>query len=522
MHLRLILFGAASLAISFFASLLVMNFVWPRDDGASLKPALASMPPLPPATRSSTIVAPISIALSAIRDAVDRAAPRTFNGNADNPAPQLIQNAVINWTVARGPIAASGGGNALAISTQLNGQVHALGALSQSAGNAVNGLVSNLLGDAGKKLSNAGLNLNIKNLDANADIHGTVAVTAHPLLLANWRIEPNLAGQVNLADTNVSAAGLKVNVNGQLRPIIDKMVAEQVASMQQRVRANPIIEQTARAQWAKICRSMPLQAPGADLPELWVEVRPVKLLAMQPKIDASNVQLTLAIDGETRITATQSKPNCPFPNALEIVPSLDAGKVDIGVPIDLPFTEVNKIIDAQLRGKTFPDDGSGAVAITVKKASVEPAGNRLLISLLVNAEEKKTFFGFGGDATVHVYGKPVLDQAQQVLRLTDIQLAVESEAAFGLLGAAARAAMPYLQKALADKARVDLKPFAANARDKIAAAMKEFRKSDDGVTVDAAVTGLRLTDIAFDAKTLRVIAEADGTVNVAVTALPAL
>jgi len=522
MHYRLILFGAASLAVSFFASLFVMNWWSPRDNGAGMKPALASMPPLPPATRASSIVAPISIALTAIRDAVDRAAPRNFNGNADNPAPQLIQNAVINWTVTRGPIAAGGGGNSLSISTPLNGQVHALGALSQTAGNAVNGLVTNLLGDAGKKLGNAGVNLNIKNLDANADIRGTVAVTSHPQLLANWRIEPNMAGQVNLADTNVSAAGLKINVNGQLRPIIDKMVAEQVATMQQRVRSNPIIEQTARVQWAKVCRSIPLQAPAAGLPELWVEVRPVKVLAMQPKIDASNVQLTLAINGETRITPAQTKPNCPFPNALEIVPSLDAGKVNIGVPIDLPFTEVNKIIDAQIKGKTFPDDGSGSVAITVKKATVEPAGDRLLISLLVTAEEKKTFFGFGGDATVHVYGRPVLDQGKQVLRLTDIQLAVESESAFGLLGAAAKAAMPYMQKSLADKAQIDLKPFAANARDKIAAAMKDFTKSDDGVTVTAAVTGLRLADIAFDAKTLRVIAEADGTVNVAVTSLPAL
>ena len=59
MHLRLILFGAASLVVSFFASLLIMNWWASRDDGASVKPALASMPPLPPATRSSTIVAPI-------------------------------------------------------------------------------------------------------------------------------------------------------------------------------------------------------------------------------------------------------------------------------------------------------------------------------------------------------------------------------------------------------------------------------------------------------------------------------
>ena len=101
-----------------------------------------------------------------------------------------------------------------------------------------------------------------------------------------------------------------------------------------------------------------------------------------------------------------------------------------------------------------------------------------------------------------------------------MSLAVESEAAYGLLGAAARAAMPYLQKALAENAVIDLKPFAADARTKIGAALAEFRKAAPGVQVDAAVNDLRLTGIAFDSNTLRVIAEADGTANVAVSQLP--
>ena len=142
------------------------------------------------------------------------------------------------------------------------------------------------------------------------------------------------------------------------------------------------------------------------------------------------------------------------------------------------------------------------------------SGDRLLISLLVNAKEKKSFFGFGGEANVHIWGRPVLDQAQQTLRLTNIELAVESEAAFGLLGAAARAAMPHLQRALADKATIDLKPFASNAQKKIAAVIADFQKNEDGVRVSAEITSLRLAEIAFDSKTLRVIAEADGTMNV--------
>jgi len=131
-----------------------------------------------------------------------------------------------------------------------------------------------------------------------------------------------------------------------------------------------------------------------------------------------------------------------------------------------------------------------------------------------------TWFGIGASATIHVWGRPALDRGRQMLRLEQVSLDVESAAVFGLLGAAARAAVPYLEKALAENAVVDLKPLAANARKSIEAALAEFRRSADGVTVDAAVTSLRLVGIEFDAKTLRAIAEADGTVRVAVAKLP--
>ena len=158
--------------------------------------------------------------------------------------------------------------------------------------------------------------------------------------------------------------------------------------------------------------------------------------------------------------------------------------------------------------------------MTVKRASVSASGERLLISLLVNAKEKKSWFGFGTEATIHVWGKPALDRAQQMLRMTDLSLAVESEAAFGLLGAAAKAAVPYLQAALEKNAVVDLKPFAASARTSIERAIGDFRQQSNDVKIDAAVTGLRLVGIEFDSRTLRIIAEADGNVRVAISRLP--
>ena len=229
----------------------------------------------------------------------------------------------------------------------------------------------------------------------------------------------------------------------------------------------------------------------------------------------------LGIQADTRITPTQTQPDCPFPDKISIIPPTSGG-VSIGVPIDMPFTDLNKILQTQLTGRTFPEDGSGSVDVTVKGASVTAAGERLLISLVVKAKEKKSYFGFGGEATVHVWGRPMLDQTQQTLRLADIQLAVESEAVFGLLGAAARAVMPHLQRALADKMTIDLKPFATNAQKKIAAAIADFQKNEDGIRVEPQINSLQLADIAFDSKTLRVIAESEGILNVAISSLPNL
>src|SRR3981189_3636921 len=107
MRLKTILLGVAVLAVSFFVSLKAMDWLSPR--GTVRAPVLVELPPLPPAPRSSSIIAPLPITFASIRDAADRGAPRTFSGKADNPVSQILQNADIGWTASRGPISPTGG-----------------------------------------------------------------------------------------------------------------------------------------------------------------------------------------------------------------------------------------------------------------------------------------------------------------------------------------------------------------------------------------------------------------------------
>ncbi len=509
-----IVIGALVLGGSFAGAIFLMDMLSP--EGTDRRPALAAMPPLKPLSRSSTIVTPVAIALTAIRDAMEQAAPKNLEGKPANPISQLLRNAEIGWTVARGPLAVTGRPDSLAVVTALNGTFRATGQLSAQAGN-LTGAISGLLGgNIGQNVQN----LTEKTLDQRADIKGNVTVTSRPSILPNWRIEPNLAAQVSIADASLSVVGVRLNVANEVKPLLDRTVNEQVGALQSQVRNDPFLELAARREWAKMCRSISLGAAGAGMPNLWVEMRPTRAYAAQPRPGETALTLTIGVQAETRIVPNETKPNCPFPAQLELVPPMEQGRLDLAVPIDMPFTEVNRLLEAQLKGKTFPEDKSGAFAVNIRGVALAASGDRLLMTLRVKANENKSWFGLGAEATVHVWGRPVLDSARQMLRLTDIALDVESQAAFGILGAAARAAVPYLEKALAENAVVDLNPLVANARKSIEAALADFRAGGEGVRVDAAIAGLRLVGIEFDSTTLRVIAEADGTVRVAVTALP--
>src|SRR5215475_7766434 len=225
LSLKTVLIAAAVVAVSFFASLKAMDFLSPGGDGKA--PVLAELPPLPPTTRSSRVLAPVVISLMAIRDAAERSTARTFGGKAENPVSQILQNADIGWTASRGSIAVTGAQDVLSLTTPLTGTLNVTGSLSAKANDAVNDAIGGLLGaNAAKQLGG----INIKNLNVSGEIRGNVVVTSRPKLAAAWRIEPNLAAQVNLGDTSLSAAGARISVPAQVKPVIDKQVAEQLAA----------------------------------------------------------------------------------------------------------------------------------------------------------------------------------------------------------------------------------------------------------------------------------------------------
>jgi hypothetical protein len=529
MHWGKIAIGALIVVIVGLGAVWALKWFYPSAMDA--RPKLVEVPPLPPISRSSRIVIPATITLTALREAMEQA-PRDLSGKSEIPLGP--SSAEIAWSFARGGFGAEGGPNGLTLWTQLRGSLRASAQMSGlrppegfglpgglfNPPRDIPGLPPGFLRPPGGQDQPQTQSQNERTNEQSAEISGNVQLTARPTLLPEWRVQPNLVPQVTISEATANFFGTRFSLSNQVKPLLERTINEQVSSLQQRLGNDPFIEQAARQEWAKMCRAIPLgAAPGA--PNLWLEVRPTRAFAAQPRIDQSALTLTFGVEAETRIVPNETKPTCPFPAQVQLVAQMERGQVNLAVPVDVPFTEITRLLNAQLKGKSFPEDRSGGFTATIQSIEVAASGNRLLMSLRVKGNETRTWFGFGGEAMIHVWGRPTLDRTRQVLRMDDISVDIQSQAAFGLLGLAARTAVPYLERTLADNAVIDLVPLAANARKNIESAIADFQRSADGVRVDAAVDDLRLVGVEFDAKTLRVVAEADGTVRVEVTRFPA-
>src|SRR5258707_4982719 len=131
--MRRILAAGVVVAVALGAGLFLINWLWPS--APAQRPALADNPPLKNTTRTSVVIAPTAIALTAIRDAMEAQAPRDLSGKRDNPVGQLLTNAELGWTITRGPLAVTGRAEGLNVVAPLNGAFRLTGQIGGQVGN---------------------------------------------------------------------------------------------------------------------------------------------------------------------------------------------------------------------------------------------------------------------------------------------------------------------------------------------------------------------------------------------------
>lgn len=508
----MIIFAGLAVVLMGVGALWALDTYLPFGLSEWQRPQLAETPPLKPHLPTSRIIVPVTVPLDAIRASLDASTPRTFSGKRENPMFLPFGKTDIIWKINRGPLAVNGQSEGLTLSTTLTGALQITEqSRSRRAGTTASAVtdlqrwVQDLIADA---------------LEQRGDIRANARLISQPALLSSWRLDPKLKGQINIPEGGLRIAGVAIELTDEVKAAIDTAVADELKRIQARLRTHPLMEQIARREWARMCGSISLAGVAAGNPNLYLELRPTRLLASQPLIAATAVSFTVGAEAQARVISAPSAPNCVFPTRLEIVEPVREGRFSVAVPIELPYDELNRLLNQRLADRA-PVDGDLSGRMTVQRVRVLPSGDRLLIALRVTVREQVSWFKLGFAATVHLSAKPELDRAQQVLRLADLSIDdVHSGASLGLFGAALRTALPYFAESIVQSAVIDLKPFIAGTRSGIEAAIVMFDRADDGISTDFAVTDLRIVGIEFDSRILRLLAEAEGRINLTVTRLP--
>ena len=383
----------------------------------------------------------------------------------------------------------AGQAGALVVTTPLTGTFEALGTLTGAAGSgvsAVGGALGNIIGgNVGQQVEN----LAGKAFDQHTNIQGTVTTSARPAIASNWRLAPNLSAQVNVVDVVLPIGGLKLSVGNAVKPVLDKLVHDQTDTLEAHMRNDPFIETAARTEWAKLCRAVPLGAGGQGMPNLFLEIRPS---APSRRSRGSTARRSRSWSGSRRKRAS-----CPARRS-RIVRSRSNStscrrRMRARSASRFRSNSVHRTEPAPRGAGRWQDVSRGRLRLVRhhdQTREIAASGDRLLISLLVNVQKRGLFSFFGADAAVYMWGRPVLDTQNQILRFTDVALDVQSSAAFGLLGAAAQAAAPLLQKTLAEQAVIDLKPFAADAKQRIGTAVGALAAQSPGLAANVTVDDL--------------------------------
>jgi hypothetical protein len=119
-------------------------------------PESASVAPLEPVMRLSMIRVPVVITRLAIGNALESQIPHSTTGSHEDPIPQFLTGAQIDWSVDRGSLEIAERADALNISTELAGRLHIAGTVA--------GLTDDVVGTLGDPPSKSAFERNSENL----------------------------------------------------------------------------------------------------------------------------------------------------------------------------------------------------------------------------------------------------------------------------------------------------------------------------------------------------------------------
>ena len=438
-------------------------------------------------TPASQVLVPVEVSLRAVEQAAEEGVPNTMSGKKGLPNYGPVVKNTVSWRLTRNNISVA----------ESNGRLHLETKIAGSA--TVKGRVEPL-GKFGKlfgKLKPA------VPYSQTVKLAATVDAFMKPRLTKDWRVQPNIKGQVELEKARARIAKIiKLSLKRNLQGDVNRAIEKEVSRLNERVEEGDFLEKEARDAWAKLCSPVSLGDVGQ--PPLFLVIKPLDFLAMQPEIDGESVKVGLGLRAKTMLMShiPEDLDCSKFPQELTIVKEVDGGSV-IALDATLSYSVLNEQLARQLKdGGLIEARGARA---EIKAITLAPFGNRLLATVEGTFRETR-FLGTHVEGKIFFEVEPALDEEEQTIGIKHVNIDASSNQALGKVAAGVLGVLaPAIEERL-QRVTLDLKPLAEKERERASKALRRLAGKQRGFRFSKAdISEIRLREIQVDGTGVRVL-----------------
>ncbi|GGK28798.1 hypothetical protein GCM10008955_23150 [Deinococcus malanensis] len=337
----------------------------------------------------------------------------------------------------------------------------------------------------------------------------TVSLTVTPFVQPDWEAGVKVSGDYAWTDP------LSVDLGGGVRVSVQSLVDSQVraqlakvtAEVERAVREGADLKDRAGVLWVRA--QQPWTLPTPESAYALVQPRTLSVTPFRFTPDALKVTLGAAFDLKAGLGRAPAVTARPLP-ALNVASTL-TDRVDLSVPVRLPYPELSAAATKYAATQTFPLPVPTSPTLRITGVSVKPAGSALGVTVAVRVDGP---LGLRVPATVDVTGTPVLGPGGRIVTLRNVTVRTRREGLTGrVIGwlADARA-----QAFVSRMARFDLGPKLTQAQAQLQGRLPY--SPTPGVTLSGKVGTLQLTGLQVRPDALAVTAAATGSLKAALNA----
>jgi hypothetical protein len=329
-------------------------------------------------------------------------------------------------------------------------------------------------------------------MDAVARISGDLDRDWCPRLVTEADFRWTDRAQLEIVD------GTWIDIDAPAGAELRRRIAEGIALLDQSLGCD-LLRAPLAAEWREIDIPLPLPDTGEAA---HLHLRPVGAGFSGIDYGTDRISAALRIDAVTEVRA--GPPGAARPLSLPPLERIDRGadRVDINLPVRLPYETLTTELNRRLAGRVFTGPTpAGAARVTVEEVTLYPSGDRLAAGLRFTADFDARLLDATGWAWLAA--RPVLSDDGRRIRLEDVALTRQVDNELWALLSGLFNDQIAAELARASDLSLD-EPIAA-AREQLALALQDL-EATSGLSVSLADPEIALTALVPAAEALEAVA----------------